>query len=234
MYNKKTSKEKMRKNQPVVTAAELVTKVQPFIGKTFLEVSQETGVPFPQRLKGKGVVGHFVEGLVGLPKDNDRLDYSWGDLKTKTYHAGGQVGGCVIGSLNSLAAQILNDDVKFDDFILGHKIGQTVLVTVCTNRKGGGAAGDGWEKFTFETVASHALRDLPEWEGICEDWEYLKDYVLKCLLTETFVSSSHKGPNDFLCFNSCGGAFKFSGRNLRRSGGIQLALGTTLVRRVCE
>lgn len=223
----------MRKNQPVVTPAELVAKVQPFVGKTFLEVAELTGVSFPQRLQGKGVVGHFVEDLVGLPKDNDRLDYAWGDLKTKTFHAGQKLGGCVVGSLNSLASELLDDDVNFNDFVLGHKVGQTVLVTVCTNRKGGGAAGDGWERFTFESVAAHALRDLPEWEGVCEDWEYLKDYTFKCLLSGTHVSSSKKGPNDFLCFNSCGGSFKFAGRNLRRSGGVQLALGATLVRRVC-
>ena len=223
----------MRKNYEQKTPEQLVAELSPFVGKTFAEVVTETGVRFPERLAGKGVVGHFVEDLVGLPKDSDRLDYGWGDLKSKTYHAGAKLGGCVIGSLNSLADELLTADVDFDEFVLGRKIGQTVLVTVCTNRRGGGKAGDGWERFTFESVSSHALNQLPQWQGVKEDWEFLKNYVFQSVLTGTPVSSSKKGPNDYLTFNSCGGAFKFQGNNLRRRGGIQLALGATLVREVC-
>jgi len=223
----------MRKNQPVVTPADLVAKLRPFMGLTFKEVSKTTGITFPENLAGKGCVGHFVEDLVGLPKDNDRLDYNWGDLRTKTHHAGvKKLGGCVIGSLNSLASEMIESDTNFDDFILGKKVGQTVLVVVSSNRKGGGAAGEGWEKFTFETVSDHSLRKLPVWEGICEDWDFLKDYVHQSFLAGTPVSSGKKGPNDYLCFNSCGGQFSWKGRNLRRSGGIQLALGATLVQKV--
>jgi hypothetical protein len=224
----------MRKNQKPVTPAEIVAKLLPFVGKTFLEVSELTGVPFPAAGKAKGVVGWFVEALVGLTRDNDRLDYEWGDLKTKVYHAGKEIGGCVIGSLNSLANELLEDDVAFDDFILGKKIGQTVLVTVCTNRKGGGTAADGWENFTFEGVSTHALRDLPEWQGVCEDWEWLKNHIAKCAIEGVYVSSSQRGPNDFLRLNSCGGSFKFCGRNLRRNGGLQLALGKTVVQKLCR
>jgi hypothetical protein len=224
----------MRKNQPVVTPADLVTKLRPFMGLTFKEVSKTTGITFPESLAGKGCVGHFVEDLVGLPRDNDRLDFNWGDLKTKTHHAGAKkLGGCVIGSLNSLASEMIESDTNFDDFILGKKIGQTVLVVVSSNRKGGGAAGEGWEKFTFETVSDHNLKELPVWEGVCEDWSFLKNYVWQSFLTGTPVSSGKKGPNDYLCFNSCGGQFSWRGRNLRRSGGIQLALGATLVQKVC-
>ena len=223
----------MRNNQTVVTPQNLVEKLKPFVGKTFLEVSKLTGVSFPDKLGSKGCVGHFVEDLVGLPRDNDRLDFEWGDLKTKTYHKGQKVGGCVVGSLNSLVSELLDSNVCFDDFVLGKKIGQTVLVGVCTNRKGGGDFGEGWKNFTFESVSSHALNQTPEWKGIVEDFEFLKSYVSQCFLTGEKVSSGKKGPNDFLTFNSCGGAFNFRGFNLRNSGGIQLALGATLVRRVC-
>jgi hypothetical protein len=227
----------MRKNYEQKTPEQLVAELSPFVGKTFAEVVNETGVRFPERLAGKGVVGHFVEDLVGLPKDSDRLDYGWGDLKTDTYHQGCKLGGCIVGSLNSLASEMLVDDVDFDEFVLGRKIGQTVLVTVCTNRRGGGKAGDGWERFTFESVSSHALNQLPQWQGVKEDWEFLKNYVHNCVVKDDYVSSSKKGLNGYLTFNSCGGEFKFQGRNLRRptnkSKGVQLALGATLVREVC-
>jgi hypothetical protein len=222
----------MRKNQPMVLAQDLVTRVKPLVGLTFSEVAATEGLTFPD-VNGKGCVGHFVEDLVGLPRDNDRLDFSWGDLKAKVFHSGEKVGGCVIGSLNSLASEMIDSNIDFDDFILGKKIGETVLVTVCTNRRGGGPAGVGWQNFTFESVSAHVLRQLPEWEGVKEDWEFLKGYVKGVALVGGFVSSGQKGPNGFLKFNSCGGEFRYNGRNLRRRGGIQLALGKTLVRQVC-
>lgn len=203
------------------------------MGRDFLDVSQSENVPFPVNLSGKGVVGHFVEDLVGLRRSNDRLDFDWGDLKTKLHHLGIEVGGCVIGSLNSLAAEMIEEDVPFEDFVLGRKIGQTVLVTYCTNRRGGGNAGEGWERFTFESVNDHVLRDMPQWEGVKEDWEVLKEYTRSAYLSDGFVSSGKKGPNDYLSFNSCGGTFSYGGRNLRHRGGIQLKLGKTLMREIC-
>jgi hypothetical protein len=223
----------MRKNQPTVLAEDLVTRVKPFVGLTFAEVAAAEGLTFTN-VNSKGCVGHFVEDLVGLPRDNDRMDFDWGDLKAKVFHSGREVGGCVIGSLNSLAPEMIDGNVDFDDFVLGKKIGKTVLVTVCTNRQSGGPAGAGWQNFTFESVSSHTLCHLPEWEGVKEDWEFLKGYVKGVALVGGFVSSGQKGPNGFLKFNSCGGAFRYNGRNLRRRGGIQLALGKNLVQKVCN
>jgi hypothetical protein len=224
----------MRKNQPPTSPTDLIQRIKPFLGRTFLDVSQSENVPFTGGLQGKGVVGHWIEDLVGLPRDNDRLDFPWGDLKSKFHHVGKEIGGCVVGSLNSLAAEMIEEDTPFEEFILGKKISQTVLVTYCTNRRGGGAAGEGWEKFTFETVNDHVLRNLPQWEGVKEDWEVLKEYTRSAYLSDGFVSSSKKGPNDFLAFNSCGGSFSYGGRNLRRRSGIQLKLGKTLVRELCS
>jgi hypothetical protein len=222
----------MRKNQPTVLAQDLVTRVKPFVGLTFSKVAATEGLTFTN-INSKGCVGLFVERLVGLPPGPDRLDYPWGDLKAKVFHAGEKVGGCVIGSLNSLASEMIDGDVDFDDFILGKKIGETVLVTVCSNRHKGGPAGVGWQNFTFESVSAHVLRNLPEWGGVKEDWEFLKEYTREAVEKGTFISSSKGGPNDFLTFNSCGGEFRYNGRNLRRRGGVQLALGKTLVRQVC-
>lgn len=223
----------MRKNQPPTSPEDLINRLRPFMGRTFLDVSTSESVPFTGGLKGKGVVGHWIEDLVGLPRDNDRLDFPWGDLKSKYHHLGKKVGGCVVGSLNSLASQMIDEDVAFDDFVLGRKIGETVLVTYCTNRKGGGPTGAGWENFTFESVSDHVLRSTPYWEGIQEDWEYLKGYARGASRVGNFVSSSHKGPHDYLRFNSCSGSFTYEGRNLRRRGGIQLSLGKTLMRELC-
>lgn len=222
----------MRKNQPPTSPEDLINRLRPFMGRSFLEVSESESVPFTGGLKGKGVVGHWIEDLVGLPRDNDRLDFPWGDLKSKYHHLGKPLGACVIGSLNSLASQMIDENVPFDDFVLGKKIGQTVLVTYCTNRQGGGPTGAGWEKFTFETVSNHVLRSSPYWEGVLEDWEYLKGYAKGAHVCGNYVSSSHKGPHDYLALNSCGGSFSYGGRNLRRRGGIQLKLGKTLVQAI--
>jgi hypothetical protein len=222
----------MRKNQPTVLSEDLITRIKPFVGLTFAEVSRKENLTFPD-INSKGCVGHFVESLVGLSRDSDRLDFSWGDLKTKVFHQGRKIKGCVVGSLNSLASEMVDDDVDFDNFILGKKIGETVLVTVCTNRQCGGPAGAGWQNFTFESVSAHTLRHLPEWEGVKEDWEYLKEYTREAVETGGFVSSGEKGPNGYLGFNSCSGSFTYEGRNLRRRSGIQLKLGFDLVRRVC-
>lgn len=226
----------MRKNQPVTTPESVVEKLKPFVGKTFLEISESTGVPFPTSGDSKGVVGWFIESLVGLSRDNDRLDYPWGDLKAKVTHKDRKPGNIVVGSLNSLVDILLDDSIPFAEVILGRKISQTVLVMVNSNRKGGGGlnATSGWENYTFDSVSNHLLRDMPEWQGVCEDWSSLRSYVWDCILSNKFVSSGRKGTNNFLCFNSCGGKFMLRERNLRKNGGLQLALGSNLVQKLCQ
>jgi hypothetical protein len=124
---------------------------------------------------------------------------------------------------------MVDDDIAFEDCVLADKIGKTVLVTVCTNRTKGGPTGAGWENFTFETVGCHDIRNLPQWTKVVEDWEFLKEYCRDAARTGGYVSSGKKGPNDHLCFNPFAGSFTYKGRNLRRNGGLQLALGSTLV-----
>ena len=207
---------------------DLVLKIKPFIGHTFGEVSRSEGVPFGN-VNSKGCIGNFVQDLVGLRKGPSRLDYSWGDLKSLSHHLRQLLGRCVIGSINSLADQMIDEDIPFDDCVLADKVGKTVLVTVGTNRPQEEIPGAGWEKFVFETVGCHDLRHLPQWEGVVEDWEYLKEYCRSADRTGGYVSSGKKGPNDYLCFNPFAGSFTYKGRNLRRNGGLQLALGSTLV-----
>ena len=219
----------MKKNQPFVPFDKLVDRIKPFIGLSFAEVSNSQGVPFGNP-NSKWCIGLFVQDLVGLKQGPSRLDYPGdGDLKSLSHHIREALGACVVGSISSLASQMIDDDVPFDDCVLADKIGKTVLVTVGTNRSKGGPTGTGWEKFTFETVGLHDVRRLPQWGKVTEDWEYLKEYCRNATRTGGHVSSGKKGPNDYLCFNPMAGSFTYGGRNLRRNGGLQLALGATLV-----
>jgi DNA mismatch repair protein MutH len=221
-----------RHTQTPITPQDLVAKLQPLVGKTFYQLSVETGLPFHYNVNSKGVVGLYIEDLVGLSHDNDRLDFSWGDLKALIAHLGQEPGICVIGSLNSLAPKMLDENVSFDNFILGQKVANTVFVFVNTNRKKGGPAGVGWEKFTLESVSAHALKDSSEWGKVCEDWEDLKLKVREIYFKGEKVSSSLTGKNGLLCFNSCAGKFQWQGSNLRKQGGIQLAFGSLLMRKL--
>jgi hypothetical protein len=227
----------MTNSENFPTISEVIRKLSPLKGLTFSEIKRLSGVEFTSKLGHKGCVGHFVEGLAGLPKSNERLDFKkeGGELKTKVYHKGCELGACVVGHINELAAEMIEQDVSLEESIIGQKMFKTVLVTVCSNRKGGGPAGAGWESFTLETVDNHPLLEMPEWEGIVEDWEYLKEYTRHASLSRGFVSSSAKGPNDYLCFNPCSASFRYNGRALRKSGGgLQLALGATLMRRITK
>jgi hypothetical protein len=56
----------MKKQCYELSPEDLTSLILPFVGKTFLDVSKKQGVPFPKNLNGTGVVGHFVEDLVGL------------------------------------------------------------------------------------------------------------------------------------------------------------------------
>jgi hypothetical protein len=175
--------------------------------------------------------------VAGIPRGNDRLDFTkeTAEFKSTSFHEGADLSACVIGSINSLAKEMIDEDVAFENSVIGQKCFRTVMATVCTNRKKGGPAGAGWESFTLETVDNHPLIEMPEWGGIVEDWEHLKGYVRHEALSGGFVTSSARGPNDFLCFNPCKSPFRYNGRALRESGGgLQLAFGATLMLRITK
>ena len=227
----------MRNPEDVPSVSQVVKKLRTFKGFALGEISRITGVKFSEKLGHKGCVGHFIEDVAGIPRGNDRLDFTEviAELKSKLLSRGAGLSACVIGSINSLPEEMVDEDVSFEDSVIGQKCFRMVIVTVCSNRGSGGPAGEGWEKFTLETVNDFHLLEMPEWEGVKEDWEYLKRCVREAARGGYTVSCGTKGPNDYLCFNPSNGSFRYKGEPLRKSGGgLQLALGATLMRRLIK
>ena len=112
-----------------IKLADALNKLQPYIGKKFIDIFDETDIV--DLRTNKGNVGQLLEKLIGLQNSSRRLDFDDGELKTNKAYADGRPKETMyIIQILSVIDELL-DATSFKDSFLYIKIKNLVYVPVC-------------------------------------------------------------------------------------------------------